>query len=76
MPDNCVLYNLLTKEKIRKNNQDSDNQDKVFSLKEIGQTIQYLVGDIYEHKFCQKPISSIKISHTSNVLKETVILLS
>lgn len=44
----------------------------VFKLKEVGAAIEELLGNLYSHRFSQKPINEISTPATSKLLDETV----
>ena len=46
--------------------------NEVFKLKEIGLVIQKLLGDEFEHRFVQKPISLISTKITERMLADSV----
>ena len=45
---------------------------RVFEFEEIGELIQKMLGDLFEHRFTKKPFSSIDTETSESVLDETV----
>ena len=45
------------------------NSDPIFTFKDIGEVTQHLIGDLFNHKFCQEPFSAM----TPEIIKDFLV---
>lgn len=54
---------------------DKNENENVYTFKNIGYAIQFLVKDLFQHKFTKAPFSIIDNSYCIKILNDTVSLI-
>ncbi len=66
------MYKLLQKEVQSENNLDSSEKENLFSFKNIGNVIQYLMGNFYFHHFSNNSkFKNLTKFHIQSIFNET-----
>lgn len=70
-----MLVRVLNKENFIKKNLKSTNavgEKRLYSFKEIGNVVEYLVNNFYQHEFTKRPYNAMNHEMVEKILADTV----